>query len=252
MRLFRFCLVALIGVAAGEIFLAYVNQSRIAGDQASIYLFVPAPSQIGRILFTEPVIYVHFFHTFSYFVVALALGASLGFMAALAAFRFQRIDWHLSVAAMAANSFPIVGFYPILVLIFGFDSTVGRVIIGSILAYYPLFVNALYSFKIVTPELVEAARIDGASWGQVFGRIIVPLSASRIVNALRLAVPAAFIGVIVAEWLGARFGVGFLITQSLYQLRPDLVYASFVLVVTTSLVIVACLARVENALRVQE
>ncbi|MGH6922852.1 MAG: ABC transporter permease [Propylenella sp.] len=237
---------------AVELLLRYANDSRIASGRASIYLFVPLPSDVVRALWSETVIYTHFSHTFSYFVVALGLGAGLGFTAATLAFRFPRLDSRLSAGAMALNSFPIVGFYPVLVLIFGFDSTLGRIIIASILAYYPVFVNSLNSFKSIDLGLLQAAELDGANWRQVFAGIVVPLSASRIINALRLAVPAAFIGVIVAEWLGARYGVGFLITQSLYLLRPDIVYASFVLVVAVSLVIVAGLARVEAVVRVPE
>jgi multiple sugar transport system permease protein len=48
-------------------------------------------------------------------------------------------------------------------------------IIPFIVSAFSIFLFVQF-FKSLPPELVEAARIDGANWFQVYGRVIVPVS----------------------------------------------------------------------------
>jgi len=52
---------------------------------------------------------------------------------------------------------------------------------------------------------------------------------------MKLAIPGSIIGATMGEWLGARNGIGQIITISLYQLKPGLLYASLFLIIVASL-----------------
>jgi ABC-type nitrate/sulfonate/bicarbonate transport system permease component len=57
-----------------------------------------------------------------------------------------------------------------------------------------------------------------------------------------LAVPASIIGATMGEWLGTRNGIGHLITVSLYQLNPGVLYASLAAIMFSSIISIFALS----------
>lgn len=65
---------------------------------------------------------------------------------------------------------------------FGWVDTRYGIIIPSIANGLVLFLFTQF-FKDIPPSLLEAARVDGASWGTIFFKILIPLSAPVFVTA---------------------------------------------------------------------
>ena len=77
---------------------------------------------------------------------------------------------------------------------------------------------------------------------QIFLKLIFPLSIPTIIETAKLAVPASIIGATMGEWLGTRNGIGHLITVSLYQLNPGVLYASLAAIMFSSIISIFALS----------
>jgi ABC-type nitrate/sulfonate/bicarbonate transport system permease component len=66
-----------------------------------------------------------------------------------------------------------------------------------------------------TPEMrIHAARCLGATDFQLFWKVILPSAVPYILTGMRIALGFSFMGIVAAELIGAREGIGFLIMNS--------------------------------------
>jgi NitT/TauT family transport system permease protein len=66
-----------------------------------------------------------------------------------------------------------------------------------------------------TPEMrIHAARCLGATDLQLFWKVILPSAVPYILTGMRIALGFSFMGIVAAELIGAREGIGFLIMNS--------------------------------------
>lgn len=161
-------------------------------DSASFAAFLP----VGDISFNN---YVHAFERApilrfvgnSVFITAVTMVLSL-FLCSLAAFSFVFLSWRGRTVVMSVilATF-IVPFetiaIPLLLIVnelpwIGFDgfrrgwlNSYQVQIIPFIADALTIFLFVQY-FKDLPKELVEAARVDGATWYQIYRRVIIPLS----------------------------------------------------------------------------
>lgn len=71
---------------------------------------------------------------------------------------------------------------------------------------------------------VRAARCLGASEAQIFFRIVLPSAMPYIMTGMRVALGFCFMGIVAAELIGAREGIGFLIMNSRLLLQTDVLF----------------------------
>jgi ABC-type nitrate/sulfonate/bicarbonate transport system permease component len=68
---------------------------------------------------------------------------------------------------------------------------------------------------------IRAARSLGASEYEVFVKVILPSAVPYILTGMRVALGFSFMGIVAAELIGAREGLGFLIMNSQLLLQTD-------------------------------
>ncbi len=142
------------------------------------------------------------------FFIGSAVGAALGF--AIASSRlFERVTYPYIVAFQAL---PKVAVAPLLVIWFGFGIG-GKVLITSIIAFFPLLVNAIAGYQSVDPDRIDFARSCNATTWQIFWKIVVPSALPFLFAGLNVATVLAVLGAIVGEFVGARAGLGMLLLQ---------------------------------------
>ncbi len=73
--------------------------------------------------------------------------------------------------------------------------------------------------------LLDRMRTLNASRWQVFSKVRWPNALPYYIAAHEIAFTGSIIGAIVAEWMFARRGLGYLIVQSMTQYRADRLYA---------------------------
>ncbi len=68
---------------------------------------------------------------------------------------------------------------------------------------------------------VRAARCLGASEYEVFVKVVLPSAVPYVLTGMRVALGFSFMGIVAAELIGAREGLGFLIMNSQLLLQTD-------------------------------
>jgi NitT/TauT family transport system permease protein len=152
---------------------------------------------------------------------AIALFMAIGFIHARTA---QRAIYPL---AIAIQSIPVVAIAPILVVTLG-AGFASKVVMTAIISFFPMLVNALRGLNAIDSSLVELFDSVHASAWEVLVKLRLPNSLPYIFVALRITASASVIGAIIAEWIGAQQGLGFLVINSTYEFNTPLLWAALV------------------------
>lgn len=111
------------------------------------------------------------------------------------------------------QSVPKVALAPILVVMLG-TNELPRVVITFLLAFFPLVLSTAAGLLAVPPELIELGRACKASRWQELRRIKLPFAVPFIFSGLKAAITLAVVGAVVAEFVSADRGLGYLILTS--------------------------------------
>ena len=117
------------------------------------------------------------------------------------------------------------GFAPILVLLLG-NGYAPKVVIAALISFFPTLVNMVRGLEAVEPSALELMRVLSANRRQVFFKLRLPSSLPFLFSALKIATASCVIGAIVAEWVGADTGLGYLIIVATFEFRTGLLYAT--------------------------
>ncbi len=174
------------------------------------------------------------------FGLAAALGVPLGYLIGWS----RRLNAIFDPFVQLLNSTPRVALAPLLIIWLGIGlaSKVTVVFIG---AFIPILINTRASVRYLPTPLVQAARIFGARDWQVFTTVALPASVPWIVAGLRLAIGHALVGVIIAELISSRAGVGYVINAASTSFQTDKVFVGVALLAGLGLLLSKALERLE-------
>jgi NitT/TauT family transport system permease protein len=111
-----------------------------------------------------------------------------------------------------------------------------KVVLAAFLVFFVVFFNAFQGVREVDGNLVNNARILGASRMQVVRNVVIPSAMTWIIASLHVAFGFAVIGAIVGEVLGAQHGLGVLITDSQNNFNADGIFAGMIIIGAIALV----------------
>jgi len=136
------------------------------------------------------------------------------------------------------QSTPIVAIAPIIVVSLG-AGTLPRVVITTLIAFFPIVVSTATGLASVPPELVELSRSLRASRSREYWQIRMPHAVPYIFSALKVAITLAIVGAVVAEFVAAERGLGYLILFATSSFKVPVAFASLALLVGCSLALYA-------------
>jgi ABC-type nitrate/sulfonate/bicarbonate transport system permease component len=178
-----------------------------------------------------------------------ALGVSLadafiGFVAGLVvallgaiAFRLSRgVEHALMPIAMLLRSVPLVAMAPLIILVLGRDVATVAVVAG-IVVLFPALVNIVFGLHSATPESLDVVTVYGGNAWTALRTVALPASLPSFWAAVRISVPGALTGALLAEWLATGDGIGSMIQTAYSQVQFSLVWSSVVVVTAVSLVL---------------
>ena len=150
--------------------------------------------------------------------VGLLLAFIVGVIVAIAGDHFRRLGNALYRSALILYGLPIVAIAPVLVTWFGpgMSSKIGVAFLGS---FFPIIVNLTQALRETDARTLELARVSGASRLQVLWRFRLPYTLPGLFAALQIAAPGAFIGALLAEWIGANAGLGVLMIYAMFEFQ---------------------------------
>lgn len=167
--------------------------------------------------FTAPIgsplsLWFHMWVTAKEALFGFVIGSTVGIVLGMALAHWALAGRVLYPYIVAFQSLPKIAVAPLLVVWFGFGME-AKVVIASVLTFFPLLVNSITGYHSVDPDRIDLARSCNASGAQIFWKIILPSSLPYIFAGLHMAGVLAFLGALVGEFVGATAGLGMLLLQ---------------------------------------
>jgi len=129
----------------------------------------------------------------------------------------------------AYYAIPVYAFYPLFIVIFGLGD-IPQVLIGFMLGLVAVIVNTLNGLDRVPRVLIKTARIHRLGPLATALRVTLPYAVPYIFTGIKLAVAYSFIGVIGAELIMSRTGLGYEIGFAYNNFDNAVMYPLIVLV----------------------
>lgn len=118
--------------------------------------------------------------------IAVGVGFVIAFAAALAAFRFGRLETPIGGTTALLYTIPSLALFQLLVPITGLTVTTVEIALVSYTLLI-LFRNILAGLRSAPPDVLEAARGMGYTRGQILMRVELPLALPAIIAGIRIA-----------------------------------------------------------------
>ena len=195
-------------------------------------IFLPGPwlvlGSLGE-LAAKGQLWSHVAATLERVAVGFATGAALGVGLGLAAGHLRAVRDVVEPVIELVRPIPPLAVLPLFIVWVGIGepSKIGFITYAT---FFPIFLTTVTGVRQIDPLLLRAAQSLGAGGLRLFLRVILPAALPDILTGLRLGVALAFFVIVISEFIGAEYGLGYLINDGRnFFLVPQMLGAAVVL-----------------------
>jgi NitT/TauT family transport system permease protein len=156
----------------------------------------------------------------------LAVVVSIPLAYAVARSRF--IEESVYPVVVFLQIIPKIAIAPLFIIWLGFGF-MPKLLIVFLLCFFPIVVASVAGFKSVDPEIMDFSRTTGATPWTMFVKIRLPQALPEIFTGLKVGAALSATAAVVAEFVAADRGLGYLLQQYNGQLETPMVFAIIVL-----------------------
>lgn len=209
----------------------------IAGWGAVVAIFnipsylLPGPIEVGQRLISDaPILWentqITLFEIVLGFGITIVLAIPLGLLIALS----RPAKQILYPPVMVMQLIPKIAVAPLFLVWLGFGLE-SKILLTVLMTFFPLLLSSISGFQILDERLLYLTKSMGASSWQTFRFLRFPAALPVIFAGLKTSATIAATAAIVAEFVGANEGLGYLLLYATSTLDTGLIFA--VLVVLT-------------------
>ena len=180
-------------------------------------------------------------------VLAFFIGVIIGVVAGFALGRNRMLAAAFGPYIRMGNAIPRVILGSIFVIWLGLDMA-SKVALGVTLTFFIVFFNAFQGVREVDPNLVNNARLLGASPRQLSFDVMLPAALGWIISSLHTSFGFALVGAVVGEFLGATHGLGYLVASAQGAFNANGVFAAMAILSVVALIADFLVTRLERRL----
>src|SRR6185295_11457499 len=213
-------------------------------DWAVVYFNIPStllarPGAVVSELYygvTSGLLAKHTLITMQEVVYGFAVGAFAGFVlgAAVAESTWTRMT--LYPFLIAFQMIPKVAIAPLFIIWLGYGIS-SKVAFTASITFFPVVINTIAGLRSVDGEVLEMMRVFRASRWQSFYRVKLRFAMPYIFASLEVAMVLSVIGAIVAEFVGATKGLGYLNLQEMHKLETARVFAVLIVLSVVGIIL---------------
>jgi ABC-type nitrate/sulfonate/bicarbonate transport system permease component len=154
-------------------------------------------------------------------VPALLLGIAMGLYRPLRA----------SVEPLVAATYPIPksAILPLILLIFGLGEA-SKIVMVAIGVFYPVLINSVAGVLEINRIFLDVGRNFGAGRWQVFCTIALPGALPLVIAGVKLGLGMGLILIAIAEMIGAKSGLGYMIWNAWEILSVETMYVGLIVI----------------------
>jgi NitT/TauT family transport system permease protein len=166
------------------------------------------------------------------FVLALPIGYGL-------------TKWRWFAATMqpylaAGQAVPAIVIAPFLVMWLGYGLS-SLVVLCMLVVVFPMIITIALGFQTIDSSLIDAARVEGASFWPLLVHLEIPLAMPAIMAAVRTGLTLSIVGALVGEFvLGGDQGLGSLLEIAKSQYNMPLMFATVIILALIAAILYGC------------
>ncbi len=123
-----------------------------------------------------------------------------------------------------SQTFPKIALAPLIAVWFGLG-ILPKLLVTFLVAFFPIVISTIVGLRSAEREVLELAQALRATRRQVFWYFRLPLALPNIFAGLKVSVAFAVVGAVIAEWVGASQGLGYLLLTANASLDTTLLFA---------------------------
>ena len=234
-----------LGPSALLALLLLVWEAAVALTDTPAWL-LPAPSDVAQALVNDrDILLTNAFVTLEEVLIGFALALASGVGLGIAVYRSQLLARVLYPLIIASQTIPIPALAPLLLVWFGYGLG-PKVLVTALVGFFPLVVNTVEGLRATDPDVVNLLRSFGAPRGRVFRLVELPSSLPSIFAGAKIAVALSVIGAVFGELVGAKAGLGYLMTRAIAQFQTPRLVAAIVLLSLMGVGLFAAVSLIER------
>ena len=231
-----------------SVVLALTAWQLVANARIYSVLFLPGPWDVAQAfvnLFRTGDIWVDIATSATEMGIGYGMAIVVGLLIGLGMGWYTRFQYAMDPFVNFFYSTPRIVLIPLFIIWFGIDmpSKVAVIFLGAL---FPIIINTMAGVRNTEAALLRVARSFGASDALIFQRVVLPGSIPFILTGFRLGIGHALTGVVVAELIAARHGVGQLIAIAGQTFQTPKMLAGVILIAGTGMLLTTILQRIEN------
>ncbi|MEU6188841.1 ABC transporter permease subunit [Nocardia sp. NPDC047038] len=163
--------------------------------------------------------------------IGVAIGLALGLVSGLSGLGEELVDSTMQIL----RAVPFLALVPLFIAWFGIDELY-KVLLIAVATVAPMYAYTYLGVRNVDRKMVEAARSFGLIGPRLVLEVILPSALPGVLMALRVCLSISITGLIAAEQVGTKEGVGYLVTLAQEYNRTDYMVLCVVLYALLGLV----------------
>lgn len=190
-------------------------------------------------------VWPHLRATFQIWFAGFAIASLVGILIGLLAGTFRPLQALANPWLNVMDSLPDLALIPIFILWFGIGAEF-KIFLVFFSCLFFVAVNTMKGTEIIARQYDEVARSLGPSRLLHFRSILLPGSFPFIITGLRQGAARGLVGVIVAEFVSAQAGIGFMISVAGATLNTERVMFGIFILAIAGIGVGELLGRIEK------
>ncbi|UPJ76854.1 ABC transporter permease [Bradyrhizobium sp. 187] len=166
------------------------------------------------------------------FLLSIAIGVPL----AIALVASPMLERAVMPWLILSQTFPKVALAPLIVVWFGLGLG-PKFVITFLVAFFPILISTIVGLRSIEREMIELARSVRANTLQMFFHFRLPMALPNIFAGTKVAIAFSVVGAVIAEWVGANAGLGYLLLQANANLDTTLLFAVLIVLLIIGVVL---------------
>lgn len=206
---------------------------------------LPSPAEVAEVMWTDRErLWFHAQATIAESAVGFALAAVLGMALAMVIAGSAAVGRAVYPWVVASQAIPILAVAPLVAIWLNYGTA--QVMVAFVVAFFPVVVTGVDGLRGVDPAVGRAVRTLGAGRWWTYRRVTLPSALPMLFSGLRMSAVFAVTGAVVAEYVGADRGLGYLSEFSTAEFQTARSFAAIVLLALIGLAFFGCVSLAER------
>ena len=212
--------------------------------------FFPAPSKVFGVMWTmieNGLLMKHVWASLQRLFWGILWGGIPALILGVAMGMFRTLRMIIEPVIAATYPIPKSAILPLILLIFGLGEA-SKIVMVATGVFYPILINAMAGVLEINKIYFDVGRNFGASRWQVFRTVALPGAMPLIMTGVKLGVGLGLVLIAIAEMVGAKSGLGYMIWNAWEILSVETMYVGLISIAVLGLVFTLLLNELERVI----